>query len=1010
MRNNVTKLNIAVNRGVHKEALEAHAAGICVIPVTEDGSKAPWPWDGTKENKTQARTWKPYQFRRPEAALLTRWFGDLERSGLGMVTGAVSGRVETWDFDDYPTYEAFVELARASGLGSVINRVEAGYCDATAGGGVRWPVRYPEGVEREPGERIILARRPKRPEEMRHKKDRTKALIEMPAFSIMAPSNGRVHPTHKAYTRRSGGFPTIASYTMEEREALIELARSFDQMDREPAEPKPRKARTGNQPTGARPGDEYAADVDWPDVLIDWKKAYTRAGVSYWVRPGKKYGISATTNYGGCDLFYPFTSSTEFDPAKAYSKFAAYAVINHGGDFGQAAKALREKGYGKKPVFTPRGTKVIDPADIGTDDAGGTASTQDHLNADSAESIAPDETAIVTGKEAAADYRYTNLGMQWHRKTDKGEAWIPLTNFNAKIVCELTYDDGVETRKEFGIVASRRNLTYRFSVSAAQFSSMNWVPEQIGSTAYVEPGQSTSKRAAVAIQVLSGDVPRRTVYGHTGWQKIGGVYAYLHADGAIGPNGPVQNIVVELPKELSLAVLPDPGDLDALKAAVRASIDLIDLAQDTVSVSLLGCTYRSVLGGGDISGGVTGETGNFKTAFVVLMQAHFGAGFDAAHIPANWSNTPNQLEELAFFAKDMALMIDEYMPGQVHFDRQVYQSKAERVLRNQGNMGGRGRMSKDRKLVPSRPPRGTILFTGEELPEGASLRARMAASEIQPGSIDRYKLTTAQQLAAKGTYASAMAGFIQYLAPQFEEAQAIFKIDVRTAREKALTADHSRTADVMGQLMAAWSMWLTYATDIGAISEEEALKLADRVWQALLVLGSEQTVLQDESDPVTKFRDLLFSCFRAGKAHLRNKDSHTKPPPKAGTWGWVEYGIDEKTGEVLMEPKGTPVGWADDKYVYLDPSAVFKVTNDFSVGGLGVGKNKLAAALRAKKVNLRSERRGGHRRDWRIDLPDGRRVGVWVCTHEVEEGAKIFGPNGPFGPEDENSQQTQEVE
>ena len=41
------------------------------------------------------------------------------------------------------------------------------------------------------------------------------------------------------------------------------------------------------------------------------------------------HGVSATTNLGGHDRLYVFTSSTPFEPETSYSKFAAFAVLNH---------------------------------------------------------------------------------------------------------------------------------------------------------------------------------------------------------------------------------------------------------------------------------------------------------------------------------------------------------------------------------------------------------------------------------------------------------------------------------------------------------------------------------------------------------------------------------------------------------------------------------------------------------------------------------------------------------
>ena len=62
-------------------------------------------------------------------------------------------------------------------------------------------------------------------------------------------------------------------------------------------------------------------------------------------------GVSASTGHckgpSGNDLFYVFsTSATPFEAEMSYSRFAAYAVLNHRGDFGAATKALANAGYG----------------------------------------------------------------------------------------------------------------------------------------------------------------------------------------------------------------------------------------------------------------------------------------------------------------------------------------------------------------------------------------------------------------------------------------------------------------------------------------------------------------------------------------------------------------------------------------------------------------------------------------------------------------------------------------
>jgi archaellum biogenesis ATPase FlaH len=103
---------------------------------------------------------------------------------------------------------------------------------------------------------------------------------------------------------------------------------------------------------GGRPGDDYNQRETWGDVLTrhGWKVVSTRGDTTYWCRPGKAFGISATTNHQGSDLLYVFSSSTSFEPNRGYTKFSAYAILEHGGDFSEAARELAAKGYGEPRV------------------------------------------------------------------------------------------------------------------------------------------------------------------------------------------------------------------------------------------------------------------------------------------------------------------------------------------------------------------------------------------------------------------------------------------------------------------------------------------------------------------------------------------------------------------------------------------------------------------------------------------------------------------------------------
>ena len=329
---------------VRETAFAAHAAGICVLPPREDGSKAP-----------DADSWKMYQDQRPPHHRIEAWYGNGTRSGLGVVCGAVSGGLELLDFDDRASYEALKALAAETGLGSLVERIEAGYCEATPGGGFHWLYRC-ETI----GGNAKLAARPKRADERRDEHDRVKTLIETRGeggYVVVAPSNGRVHPSGGAYRLLRGDVATIATITSEERADLIAAARALDAIPR-PERPDDRQAT----PSGGKPGDDYNGRGDVLALLQahGWRVVSNRGGITYLRRPGKDRGISATFGHAGTRYFYCFSTSTEFESERAYSPFAVYSLLEHNGDFAAAARALSEQGYGE-PASSPHERDPVRP-------------------------------------------------------------------------------------------------------------------------------------------------------------------------------------------------------------------------------------------------------------------------------------------------------------------------------------------------------------------------------------------------------------------------------------------------------------------------------------------------------------------------------------------------------------------------------------------------------------------------------------------------------------------------
>ncbi len=108
--------------------------------------------------------------------------------------------------------------------------------------------------------------------------------------------------------------------------------------------------RSSPDDDGQRPGDLFNQRASWEDILVPhgWQFVCSVGTEGRWRRPDKHDpGISATTNHNGHDLLYVFSTSTIFEAERGYSKFQAYTLLNHRGDFSAAARELAKQGQRK---------------------------------------------------------------------------------------------------------------------------------------------------------------------------------------------------------------------------------------------------------------------------------------------------------------------------------------------------------------------------------------------------------------------------------------------------------------------------------------------------------------------------------------------------------------------------------------------------------------------------------------------------------------------------------------
>jgi hypothetical protein len=557
----------------------------------------------------------------------------------------------------------------------------------------------------------------------------------------------------------------------------------------------------------------------------------------------------------------------------------------------------------------------LDGSKVGLDDFFGAGNMTATLLAQATDTLRKDPT-----EKPEFPYKEDDIGLLWLKPTREGAVEVPLCNFTARIISECEEDDGTDTRLLFDIAVKKGNREVTVRVPADKFGALNWPLQALGLSAAIVPGREVRDHIRFAVQMFSQGAPRRTRYTHLGWRKIGEEWVYLHTNGAIGAGGSVPRIDVSVPDVLEPYALPDPPTGAALTDAIRASLRFLTVAPLRVTAPVYASIWRAVLGGSNYSTHLVGATGKGKTALALLALQHQGAGFTEKTIPASWESTTNSLEDLAFIAKDTLLLVDDFNPVGSAADVQRKHRDADRVFRGQGNTSGRGRLTASLTQRAPKPPRGLLLSTGEDIPKGHSLRARTNIVEVSPTDVQWEVLTPCQADAKNGLYAQAMAGFLHWVAPQYDTIKDTLA-GTTLAWRALVPATHRRTSDLIASLAVGAERFLLFAREAEAISEAERVTLWGKIWQALLASSTAQSILQADSDPAQRFVELITSALSSGRAHLAGPTG--MEPKDYLRWGWKNVVLPNDEGTIKSH--GEQIGWTDGENVYLDPESSFAV-------------------------------------------------------------------------------------
>ena len=512
----------------------------------------------------------------------------------------------------------------------------------------------------------------------------------------------------------------------------------------------------------------------------------------------------------------------------------------------------------------------------------------------------PDAGATSSDAQMSANYEVRN-GEIW--RLDKSGA-TSLCSFTAVIDEEITYDDGAESKRLF-VISGALNDGARLPpvrVWAIDFANLDWITERGGAKAIRAAGPKQKEQLREAIQRLSNP-KTKTIYRHTGWRSIEGQWAYLFLGGAVG----AVDVAVEMDPPLNRFELP--ADVDDVRAAVEASARLLRCGPMSVMGPLLAANYLAALAfiaQPDFVVWLNGPTGSFKSELAALAQGHFG-NFERKNLPVSWSSTENSIEAILHTCKDAVVVVDDFAPQSDRATQQKLNQTALRIIRNVGNGASRSRLAADLTRRPDRPPRSLVLSTGEQLPPGQSINARLVIVEVDAATLNLAELSSRQ--ADRGLLRHAMRGYIEWLKPQISDLQLIIPRRLAELRTLFQASGHRRQPEAVAQLALGFEMFCRFAIEVKATSPAVAEQWRIELWDAFRQAGARDASSLRESDPARRFLHLVRSLFAQGKIMMLPKLQINAANFPLGV--------------------GDMIGWYDERYWYLDPDAATRSVFDF---------------------------------------------------------------------------------
>ncbi|HCY77509.1 MAG TPA: hypothetical protein DHV28_16460 [Ignavibacteriales bacterium] len=295
-----------------EKATEYISYGLSVIPVKSDKSPA-------------IIHWKPFQETKMTNGDIHKFFSKSFATGIGIVTGMVSGNLEVLDID--------LKNDKTGTLGKELKQlIRDNLPDVFK--------KLVVIVTKNAGLHLYYRRELVKGNQKLAMNSEGEVLIE-----TRGEGGYVVGPPSPGYKMNHNDYNKIPFLSEEECEELFAIVKSFDETVKTEEIDSCKIENHKNSPF-----DDYNAKVDVSELLMKhgWKMIGQHGNRIYFKRPGKEGNAVSANWHIEKRVFYNFSSSTIFEAGKGYSPVGVFTVLECGGDFTLASCKLVELGYGQQ--------------------------------------------------------------------------------------------------------------------------------------------------------------------------------------------------------------------------------------------------------------------------------------------------------------------------------------------------------------------------------------------------------------------------------------------------------------------------------------------------------------------------------------------------------------------------------------------------------------------------------------------------------------------------------------